>query len=145
MNSRLHPNLKVGPLIGAHDARVFQAGRGKGTTMKNTIRMAVGVAIGAVAVSATAQVRQAYQYPAESQARGIQLGGSAFWLSGYAGIGLGYDDNLFQSSTNEKSSNLFLFSPGLTLSTRTASTNFELKYQAQVGRYGQSSNDNYTD
>lgn len=75
----------------------------------------------------------------------MQLGQSPFYLTPYVGVAIGRDDNLFLANTNEKSSSVFIFSPGFALDARSSKGVFQLKYQGQVGRYGQSDDDNYVD
>lgn len=112
---------------------------------KNEVNVVVTLAL-AMAGTASAQIRPAYQYPPDSAGKGaVQMGDSAFYVTPYVGIAVGRDDNLFLSNTNERASNIVLFSPGLSLDARTGRAVFQLKYQGQVGRYGQSEDDNYVD
>jgi hypothetical protein len=75
----------------------------------------------------------------------VQIGDTPMFLSPYLGLGAGYDDNLFLSSTNEKSTTLYVFSPGFKLDARDPNKVFQLTYLAQIGRYGQSHDDDYVD
>lgn len=113
--------------------------------MRNTTKSALAAALLASAGAAMGQVRPAYEYPVERAKPPIQLGGTPFYFSPYVGLAIGRDDNLFLSRTGEKTTSILVFSPGFTIQARSPSTNFELKYQGQVGRYGQSDDDNYID
>jgi hypothetical protein len=93
-------------------------------------------------------VRPAYQFPATpptSGAASVQLGDTPFYVLPYVGLAAGYDDNLFLSSRNEKSSSLYVLSPGIKIDARDANKVIQLGYQAQIGRYGQSEDDDYVD
>lgn len=93
-------------------------------------------------------VRPAYQYPAGAPASGpagMQLGGTPFYFTPYMGFALGYDDNLFLTNGNEKSSSMLIFSPGFSLDARGSNSVTQIKHQTQIGRYGQSDDDNYVD
>jgi hypothetical protein len=96
----------------------------------------------------TAPVRPAYQYPSIPPISGpasVQVGDTPFYFLPYVGVGAGYDDNLFLTNTNEKSSTIFVFSPGFKIDARDANKVVQLSYQGQIGRYGQSEADNYID
>jgi hypothetical protein len=73
------------------------------------------------------------------------MGESPFYVTPYLGVAAGYDDNLFLTNGNEKSSSLYVVSPGVKLDARDASRVFQLSYQGQIGRYTQSSDDDYVD
>lgn len=110
------------------------------------VKVVVAAALIAISGVASAQIRPAYQYPPDSAGKGpMQLGQSPFYLTPYAGVAVGRDDNLYLSNTNERSSSILLFSPGFALDARSSNGIFQLKYQGQVGRYGQSDDDNYVD
>lgn len=113
----------------------------------NAAKAVLAVAVvGVVWCPAHAQIRPAYQYPADVAGKGgIQLGASGIYTTPYMGFAVGRDDNLFLSPTNEKSSTVLIFSPGLVLDARGHNSVFILKYQGQVGRYPQSDDDNYVD
>jgi hypothetical protein len=106
---------------------------------------ALALVFATASAEAIAQIRPAYQFPPDTGTRGVQVGGTPLYVSPYIGVAVGRDDNLFLSNTNQKASNVLLFSPGLSMDARTSSTVFQLKYQGQVGRYGQSDDDNYVD
>ena len=113
-----------------------------------TNKLAASVAIALVTGPgmAHAQIRPTYQYPAEQSARaGVQLGTTPLFVTPYMGVAVGRDDNLFLSNVNEKSSTVYLFSPGFSLDARGSASVFQLKYQGQAGRYPQSDPDNYVD
>src|SRR5688572_1281330 len=68
-------------------------------------------------------VRPAYQFPVAPEGSGpvaIQVGSSPVYFTPYLGAAVGRDDNLFLSSSNEKSSTLYIVSPGLRLDARDA-------------------------
>lgn len=120
--------------------------------MTNKKTVAVAMVLFAVSVGAHAQssgiVRPSYEFPAPPAATGpasMQVGSSPFFFSPYVGVGAGYDDNLFLTNGNEKSSTLYVFNPGFTLDARDPNKVIQLRYQAQIGRYGQSEADDYVD
>jgi hypothetical protein len=116
-----------------------------------TLQAARGLIFAAIVTAANAQstvVRPAYQYPAPPAASGptsVQLGETPFFVLPYIGLGAGYDDNLFLSSTNKKASTLYVISPGIKIDARDPNKVIQLGYQAQIGRYGQSEDDDYID
>lgn len=89
-------------------------------------------------VSLAQSVRPSYSFPTASTTGGRML-------SAYAGLGIGHDDNLFLSPTNEKSSTFYVFSPGLNVEARRPSLVFQGSYLARIGRYTDSGNDDYED
>lgn len=103
------------------------------------------------AIAAHAQtpyVRPTYQYPPPPPANGpanIQLADTPLYVAPYVGLAAGYDDNLFLSHNNEKSSTLYIVSPGFKINARSANTVLQLNYQGQIGHYGHSPKDNYVD
>lgn len=114
-------------------------------TNKN-VKIAVLAGLIAMSGSASAQIRPAYQFPPDSAGKGaMRLAESAFYITPYVGVAVGRDDNIFLSSTTEKSSTYWVASPGFSLDARTGKTVFQLKYQGQVGRYPQSDDDDYVD
>lgn len=94
-------------------------------------------------------IRPAYSFPASSSpASGpasVRVGNTPIFATPFVGIGFGYDDNLFLSSSNEKSTSFYVVSPGVRLDARDANKVFALSYQGSIGRYGQSKADNYVD
>jgi hypothetical protein len=96
----------------------------------------------------TAYVRPSYQYPPLPAANGpasVQIPDTPLFVAPYVGVGAGYDDNLFLSSRNEKSSTIYMLSPGLKVDARSAHQVLQLSYQGQFADYGQSPHDNYVD
>jgi hypothetical protein len=67
------------------------------------------------------------------------------YFTPYLGAGIGYDDNVFYSSTNEKSSSVYVISPGIRFDQRDASKVLSVSYQGQYGVYTSSRNDDYWD
>src|SRR5258706_14454819 len=108
------------------------------------LQAAVGVTLLAMAASVFAQIRPAYVYPTESPG-GIQLGDSPLFFSPYVGFAVARDDNIFTTKTNKKASTLTLTSPGFRIDARRPGMVFQANYQAQIGRYAQSEDDNYWD
>lgn len=116
------------------------------TNKKSTIAWAVLFTAAALAAEAqSTYVRPAYQFPASTGPAAMQVGTTPFFFTPYFGFGAGYDDNVFLSSANEKSSTLYVFSPGFKLDARDPNKVFQLSYQGQIGRYGQSEDDDYVD
>ena len=106
----------------------------------------VGVAV--VAHAQTAPVRPAYSYPTQPVGEGpaaVQVGDSPVYMTPYVGGGIGHDDNLFLSHTNEKSSDFYVLSPGFRLDARSPNSVIQFAYQAQLGRYTSSRDDDYQD
>ncbi len=121
---------------------------------KKNLRMAVSTVLMMGSAAASAQtltvIRPAYQDPgsvsaAQGTAASTQLGDSPVFFTPYAGLAVGHDDNLFLSNGGEKGSNLVVASPGFKLDARTAASVMQVSYQAQLGRYTSSSDDNYFD
>lgn len=111
-------------------------------------RLAIGASIAMFAIvgGANAQIRPAYQYPADAGGKGaVRVGGTPLYVTPYVGVAAGRDDNLFLASTNEKASSVVVYSAGFSLDARGSNSVFQLKYQGQAGRYGQSEDDNYVD
>lgn len=108
----------------------------------------LALALGAALAHAqTGYVRPTYEFPAEPATgpTGTKLGDTPFFVSPYVGLAAGYDDNLFLSDENKKSSTLYVVSPGLKLDARTGGLVFQAAYDGQIGRYAQSEDDNYLD
>ncbi len=81
---------------------------------------------------------------AQSDQGGLPLGDGTK-LFPYANLSFGRDSNLFLTNTNQKSSNLQIYNPGVRLEAKGESAKFSLLYDITIGRYSQSSADNYTD
>jgi polysaccharide biosynthesis protein VpsM len=60
-------------------------------------------------------------------------------------LGFGYDDNLFQSEINKRSSGLMTFSPSLRIEGRPGPHRFDASASYSAGRYSRSSEDDYDD
>jgi hypothetical protein len=65
----------------------------------------------------------------------------------YPGLDLsyGYDDNLYSSEINKKSSSLLVFSPYLRAEAKPGPHRFDAAFRYDAGRYGGSHDDNYDD
>jgi hypothetical protein len=122
-----------------------------------TIRVLGAALFASTLGSASAQVvpvpiRPAYVYPAVGVAYGpvpgatsLRVADTPVYFTPYLGVAGGYDDNLFYSDANKKSSWLYVVSPGLRFDARDASKVFSLSYQSQYGVYTSSRNDDYWD
>jgi hypothetical protein len=123
----------------------------KSSGLKVALGLAVILAVGdASAQTIPAPIRPAYTYPAAPVsaipgAVAVRVADSPLYFTPYIGAGLGYDDNLFYANENEKSSYLYVVSPGLRLDARDASKVFSFAYQSQYGVYTSSRNDDYWD
>ena len=118
---------------------------------KNKLKTVVALALmgaAAPAVAQTAYVRPAYQFPTAPTGPGpasVQVPNTPLYVTPYIGFAAGYDDNLFLTNGFEKSSPLYITSPGFKVDARSASGVFQFSYDAQLGRYSDSSADNYND
>lgn len=118
--------------------------------MSQTARLSLMLAFALGAAAAHAQtgiVRPAYEFPPEpvTGPTGTKLADTPFFITPNVGLAAGYDDNLFLSDGDEESSTLYIVSPGFRLDARTGGLVFQGTYQAQLGRYGQSRDDDYDD
>jgi hypothetical protein len=120
--------------------------------MTNKKHVALGAAVLLASIfdagAQTSLIRPSYQFPQAAAANGpanIQLGNSPFFVTPYIGLAAGRDDNVLLSNANRKESTLLLLSPGVTLDARDGNKVFTLDYQAQVGHYTSSGDDDYTD
>jgi len=120
--------------------------------MPNKKYAALGAALLLAAVldaqAQTALIRPAYQFPAEPAPSGpgnVQLGDTPFFATPYVGFAGGRDDNVQLSHTNQHESTLYILSPGITIDARDASKVFTFDYNAQIGRYTSSGDDDYND
>jgi hypothetical protein len=104
---------------------------------------------GAAAQQIPIPIRPAYTYPvapaAATSAVSVRVGDSPLFFTPYIGLAGGHDDNVLFTSANEKSSYLYLVSPGLRFDARDASRVFSLSYQGQYGVYTSSRDDDYED
>jgi len=73
------------------------------------------------------------------------MGDTPVYFTPYLGLAVGRDDNLFLSNSNEKSSTVYIVSPGFKLDARDPNKVLQMSYQAQAGRYTESSDDDYID
>jgi hypothetical protein len=75
----------------------------------------------------------------------VQLGDTPLFITPYLGLGVGHDDNVVLSNTNKRASTLYVTSPGLKLDARAPGLVLQSRFQAQVGRYTSSPDDDYVD
>lgn len=111
------------------------------------LKIAATLALLLAASVAYAQgIRPAYQYPGQSPATGgYPLGETGFFVNPYVGVAVGRDDNIFQSNTNERSSTVYVASPGFKIDGRRPGLVAQVTYQGQIGRYASSHDDDYVD
>jgi hypothetical protein len=111
------------------------------------VAMAFAVA-GSLASAQTSPVRPQYQFPTVASsingAAGVQLGDGTY-LFPYFNFAIGNDDNIYEAPTNEKSSNVYISTPGLKLQSSQGAAVMQLSYEANIGRYTDASNNNYVD
>jgi polysaccharide biosynthesis protein VpsM len=122
-------------------------------TMKNTVFLiSASVALAITSMSALAQsgpVQPAYKIPDGSQdkdsdgPRGITLT-EGVGLYPYLNFSYGRNNNLFLANTNRRSSDVATYNPGLRLVAEGRSMKFGLSHDITMGRFAQSSADNYT-
>jgi len=114
-------------------------------TSKKLTRFVLSCATLAMAGLCNAQyIRPAYQFPPEAKG-GVELGDSAFYVTPSAGLGVGHDDNLFLSNTNQQSSTIEVFTPGLRLDAHQPGLAVQSSWVGQFGRYTSSRADDYQD
>jgi hypothetical protein len=120
---------------------------------KKTIAAALaGALAAAVSVPALAQSTGAVspQYeiggkkPPEDGPRGIQAG-EGLYVFPYVKLGLGRDDNMFQTNGNETSSTISLLNPGALLEVRRPASLYRFGFDSKFANYHSSSTDNYQD
>jgi polysaccharide biosynthesis protein VpsM len=98
----------------------------------------------------TGAVQPAYKIPDGSKdedkdgPRGIALA-EGVALFPYLNFSLGRDSNLFLTNTNRRSSTIAVYNPGLKLEVVSQSTKFGFLFDSKLGKYAQSSADNYAD
>lgn len=119
------------------------------------VAMAIGSALifsgGAIAQVVPVPIRPAYVYPsgrsasAVPGAASVQVADSPLYFTPYAGLAIGHDDNLFYQPSNEKASNLYVTSAGVSFDARDASKVFSAAVNTQYGVYTSSRNDDYWD
>lgn len=119
------------------------------TNKKLKIAVTIGLLGAAAAAQAQSSIRPAYQYPGGPTPRtgpaAVQVGDTPLYATPYIGVAAGRDDNLFLSESNEKSSWLWMVSPGIKVDARSPNSVFQFAYQGQIGRYTSSPDDNYVD
>ena len=96
----------------------------------------------------TTLIRPSYQFPVAPGPGGpanIQVADTPLFVTPFLGAGVGHDDNVLLSHTNERSSTLYMLSPGVNLDARDTTKVFQLGYQAQIGHYTSSTDDDYVD
>src|SRR5450631_1554434 len=119
-------------------------------TNKN-VKTALALALlfmGASAYGQTSPIRPAYSYPEAPSQSGpakVQLGDSPVFATPYVGLAVGRDDNVLLTKANPTSSNLYITSPGLKLDARGPGFVLQSRFQAQLGRYSGSRDDDYED
>src|SRR5258706_9438988 len=117
---------------------------------KKPLRAAVLAALVVSCASAYAQttpIRPYYESPAAptSGPLSVRLSDSPLYFAPFLNVGAGYDDNVGLTHTNEKTSSLYIISPGFLLDARDASKIFRLSYQGAIAQYTDSEDDNYND
>lgn len=108
----------------------------------------VALAMANIVYAQSGYVRPAYVYPMAPSSSGpasVQMGSTPLYVTPYLGFAVGHDDNVFLSNQKQKSTTLYIVSPGLKVDARSANQVFQLAYQGQVGRYADSEEDNYVD
>jgi hypothetical protein len=114
-----------------------------------TITVALAIALatfgGTVLAQSSGPVKPQYGIPTgANMAGGIQVG-EGLYVFPYAKLGIGRDDNLFLSHTNEKSANVTIFNPGFLLQAKSPNALYKLSADVVNGAYQDSSRDNYLD
>lgn len=110
--------------------------------------MLASFAFGAMAQT-TGAVKPSYEIPGgdtrgDDGPRGMYLqDGVALYPS--IGFSYGRDNNLFLSSRNATSSNVYTLSPGLKLQARGRSSTFTFDYNSKFAKYEESRQDDYSD
>jgi polysaccharide biosynthesis protein VpsM len=112
--------------------------------------LVVALSTGAIANAQTSPIRPSYQFPtnaATTQAgpAAIQVADSPLYLTPYFGLAAGHDDNVLLTHTNQRSSTLYIASPGFRIDARSPGLVYQGSYQAQIGRYVDSKDDDYVD
>ncbi|HLX22433.1 MAG TPA: outer membrane beta-barrel protein [Usitatibacter sp.] len=114
-------------------------------TSKKLTQFAVSCAMLAMAGTSYAQyIRPSYQFPAAATG-GVELGDSGAFATPSVGLGLGHDDNLFLSSTNQKDSVIEILAPGFRVDAHRPGLVLKSDWQGQFGRYTSSRADDYQD
>lgn len=97
----------------------------------------------------TSPVRPSYQYPGAPGApkgpSAIQLGSSPIFVAPWASVAVGNDSNVNLANANEIDSAYAIYGAGLKADARDANSVFQMSLMGSLGRYSDSSADNYTD
>lgn len=110
-------------------------------------KASIGVAaalLGIATVAHAQYIRPAYSYPVPATG-GTEVGDTPLFFTPFVGVAAGHDTNLFLTPSNETASNFWVFNPGFKLDARRPGMVLQSDYQAQIGRYTSSSNDDYVD
>lgn len=123
----------------------------------NNRKLITGCILGAVlgtaasiAAAQTGAVQPSYRIPDGQESknddgpRGITLT-EGVALYPFMNFSYGRDNNLFLTNTNRKSTDVATYNPGLKLEATGRASKFGLSYDLIMGRYRNSSADNYTD
>ncbi len=118
-------------------------------TNKKSLAIAVAFALAAgAAVAQTSPVRPAYSFPSTPEGKGpaaVQLGSSPVYAAPYASFSHGNDSNVTLRPNNEIDSAYQISGAGVNFDARDARSVFVAKVYAMYGRYGDSTEDNYSD
>lgn len=115
---------------------------------KFVLALGVTLASGVVGAQSSDTVRPQYEIPSGKASADGPLGmqvGEGLYVFPYVKLGVGRDDNLFITSTNEKDSAVSLLAPGLALEMRRPTSLFRFSWDAQAARYHSSKEDSYVD
>lgn len=116
---------------------------------KKNLVLAWGVVLAAALAGMPAsaqQIRPSYSYPATNLTEGyVRLGDSPVFMSPYVGASVGHDDNVLLAPTHERSSTVYLLSPGVRFDARGGNSVFQAAYQGQAAHYTSSDDDDYVD
>lgn len=82
--------------------------------------------------------------PADDGPRGVQAG-EGIYVFPYVKLGIGNDDNLFQTNGGEKKSSYTLLNPGFVVEARRPAQLYRLAWDSKFASYQSSSADNYQD
>jgi len=115
----------------------------------NRLVIAMGIAIvGSTASAQTSPIRPQYQFPTVTPsingAAGVEVADGNYFFP-YFNFAIGHDDNIYESSTNATSSNIYISTPGFKLQSNQGSVVWQLGYEAPIGRFTGAQNNNYVD
>jgi hypothetical protein len=101
------------------------------------------------AVAQVTGIRPAYSYPSESRSESgpasVQLGSTPLYAAPWAEAAFGNDSNLFSLPTDALSSPYQRYGLGFKADARSAQSLFRWDLRGELGRYTDSSNDDYND